>query len=118
MGELIRRTASADDIIADVRGTLTSAGAKGGTWKELAEQRLSGVVALIDNVETQLEKAEAKRLPLLAAVDAKNDEADALLGHVSDEICRQKLGFAAVQRCRCYRASKALHAGCGHWTKQ
>lgn len=86
MGELIRRTAAADDIIADVRATLTSAGAKGGTWKELAEQRLSGVVALIDNVETQLVKAEAKLEPLLAVVSAKSDDADAVLGHVSDEI--------------------------------
>jgi hypothetical protein len=44
MGELIRRTASADDIIADVRGTLTSAVARGGAWQELAEEQLSSVV--------------------------------------------------------------------------
>ena len=86
MGELIRRTAAADDIIADVRATLMNAEAKGGGWKELAEQRLSGVVALIDNVETQLQKAEAKLEPLLAALDVANEEADAVLGHVSDEI--------------------------------
>jgi len=71
MGELIRRTASADDIIADVRGTLTSAVARGGEWQELAEQQLSDVVALFDNVEARLEKAEAALQPLLAAVDAK-----------------------------------------------
>ncbi len=86
MGEMIRRTAAAEDIIADVRATLTSAVAKGGVWQELAEQGLAGVVALVDNVEARLEKAEAALQPLLAAIDAKNDEADALLGRVSDEI--------------------------------
>ncbi len=55
------------------------------SWKELAEERLAGVVALVDNVEAQLEKAEAKLEPLLAAVNAKNDAADAVLGRVSDE---------------------------------
>src|SRR5262252_1670716 len=86
MGELIRRTAAADDILTDVRATLVSAVAKGGSWKELAQERLAGVVALVDNVEAQLEKAVARLEPLLAAVDAKNDEADAVLGRVSDEI--------------------------------
>lgn len=86
MGELIRRTASADDIVADVRGTLTSAVAKGGVWQQLAEQQLSDVVALFENVETRLEKAQAALQPLLAVVDARNDEADALLGRISDEI--------------------------------
>jgi len=50
MGELIRRTAAADDILADVRATMVSAVAKGGTWAELAEERLAGVIALVDNV--------------------------------------------------------------------
>jgi hypothetical protein len=86
MGELIRRTAAADDIIADVRATLMTAAAKGGAWKELAEERLAGVVALVDNVDLQLQKAEAKLEPLLAALDAKNEDADAVLGRVSDEI--------------------------------
>ena len=86
MGELIRRTAAADDIIADVRATLMNAGAKGGDWKELAEQRLAGVVAMIEDVEGRLAKAEAAVEPLLAAVNARNDDADAVLGRVSDEI--------------------------------
>src|SRR5215471_20253718 len=54
MGELIRRTAAAEDIIADVRATLTNAAAKGGAWKVLAEERLSDVAALIDRVEGRL----------------------------------------------------------------
>lgn len=86
MGEVIRRTAAAEDIIADVRSTLANAGAKGGEWNELATQRLADVVALIDDVGARLAKAEAALEPLVAAVDARNADADAVLGRVSDAI--------------------------------
>jgi hypothetical protein len=86
MGELIRKTAAAEDIIADVHATMTNAVAKGGTWKDLAEERLSGVVAIIDDVQARLDRATTELGPLVAGLAAKNDEADALLGRISDEI--------------------------------
>jgi hypothetical protein len=86
MGELIKRTAAAEDIIADVRATAMNATAKGGTWKALAEQRLEGVLAIVDRVETRLADATTALGPILATLDAKNDEADRLLGRVSDQI--------------------------------
>jgi hypothetical protein len=86
MGEIIRKSAAADDIIADVRVTLMNARAKGGRWKALAEEQLGTVVALIENVEGRRGQAEEAVAPLLAALDAKDDEADRLLGRVSDEI--------------------------------
>ena len=86
MGEMIRRNAAAEDIIADVEATLTNAVATGGVWKDLAEEQLSNVVALINDVDARLETATSALEPLLAGLDAKNDEADALLGRISDEI--------------------------------
>ena len=86
MGELIRRSAAAEDIIADVRATLTSAVAKGGVWKELAEKQLGDVMPLIDDVEMRLRQATVALEPLVAALDAKDDESDALLGRISDQI--------------------------------
>jgi hypothetical protein len=86
MGEVIRRTASADDIFADVRATLVNARAKGGIWKALAEGQLADVVVLIDGVEVRVAATGKELDPLAATLDAKNDESDRLLGRVSDEI--------------------------------
>jgi hypothetical protein len=86
MGEVIRRTASPVDIIADVRATLTNAAAKGGVWKELAEERLSALMGLVTDIEARFAQAEQTLIPLAAAVETKDVEADRLLGRVSDEI--------------------------------
>jgi hypothetical protein len=86
MGEIVRRTAASGDIVSDTRAALTNARAKGGRWKELAEAQLADLVAIIDQVETQMNDADRELAPLVAALKAKNDEADHLLGRVSDEI--------------------------------
>ena len=86
MGEVIRRTASPVDIIADVRATLTNAAAKGGVWKTLADERLSPLMAVVTDVDARYAKAESDLTPLQAAVDAKDVDADRMLGRVSDEI--------------------------------
>jgi hypothetical protein len=86
MGEIIRKTAAADDIISDIRVTLTNARARGGDWKTLAEEQLGAAVALIDGIDARLAQAREALDPLLAALDVKDDDADALLGRVSDEI--------------------------------
>lgn len=83
---MIRKTAAAVDISADVRRTLANARAKGGNWQSLAKSRLGAVTPLLDTVEGRLEAAEAELVPLVAAVHARDDEADRLLGRISDEI--------------------------------
>jgi len=86
MGEVIRKAAAAVDILADVRSTLANARARGGTWQALAESRLAALTPLLDSVESRLVTAQAELVPLLAAVHARDDEADHLLGRISDEI--------------------------------
>jgi hypothetical protein len=86
MGEVIRKSAAAIDIIADVRSTLTQSRARGGTWQSLAESRLGALTPFIDSVEARLAAAEAELVPLVAAVGVRDDEADRLLGRISDEI--------------------------------
>lgn len=86
MGEVIRKTAAAVDILADLRTTLTNARARGGDWLTAAESRLGEVVALADGVEARLKTAETEAAPLAAALDVENASADKLLGRVSDDI--------------------------------
>jgi hypothetical protein len=86
MGEVIRKAAATDDVIADLRIALTNARAKGGRWKELAEEQLETASTLVDGVEAWETQTSDQLTPLLAEVDAKNDEADRLLGRISDEI--------------------------------
>lgn len=84
MGVVIRKTAAAGDIARDVRTTLANAVARGGTWQTLAQEALSDVLALLDANSEQHEQAAATYLPLKAAVAARDEEADALLGRISD----------------------------------
>ncbi len=86
MGEIIRKTAAADDVIANLRITMSNARARGGSWKTLAEVLLGNALSLIDATETRMTQAQDQAEPLVAALDAKNEEADRLLGRISDEI--------------------------------
>jgi hypothetical protein len=86
MGEVIRKDASADDIINDVRATLHNATAKGGAWRELAEQRLVPVLTLFDGVESQRKATRAEADPLIAKLATENERADDVLGKVSDDV--------------------------------
>jgi hypothetical protein len=86
MGEVIRKSATNEDIVADVRRTLTNAQAKGGRWKEAAEAELGPVLALIDGVQGQLAAAQRALAPLSAAAQGRREEANAVLGRVSDDV--------------------------------
>src|SRR4051812_45819428 len=86
MGEVIRKGAAVDDIIADVRTTLGRANGLGEPWRTHAEERLGPTVALLETVERKLANAEEMLQPLLDAIDLEDDKADLLLGKVSDEI--------------------------------
>jgi hypothetical protein len=86
MGEVIRKSAAVDDIFNDVRATLVSARAKGGAWAALAEGQLGTAEALIDSVKARHQEASLPLPPLLAAIEVKDEDADRLLGRISDEI--------------------------------
>jgi len=86
MGDVIRKTAAAETIIADVRAADTAAQVRGGTWKQLADEHLANSLKVIDLVERRLAAAEAAYGPLAAAVDSIDETADALLGRVSDAV--------------------------------
>lgn len=86
MGEVIRKDAAADDIAADGIKTLHTAAAQGGTWKQLAEERLVPAVSLFNKVIADLIKAEDALAPLQASINAYDNEADDFLGAKSDEM--------------------------------
>jgi hypothetical protein len=86
MGEVIRKDASPDEIIADVRATLHAATGRGSTWRELAEQRLVPVLTLFDGVESQRAAAHAEAEPLLARLDVEHARADEVVSKVMDDV--------------------------------
>lgn len=86
MPALIRNDAAAADILADVAQTLSKARAKGGTWKSTADEKLGPIVALAENIAERLTKARKDLAPLEAAIEAEDEVADPLIGHISDEI--------------------------------
>ena len=49
-------------------------------------KQLGDVIPLVDDVEVRLRQATVALEPLVAALDAKDDESDALLGRISDQI--------------------------------
>ena len=84
MGDVVRRTAAVDDIVADVKTTLGRARAR--KWKATAEERLAPIVALIDATEARRTAARTEVAPLAAAIAAADDRADRLLGKMADDI--------------------------------
>jgi hypothetical protein len=86
MGEVIRRDAAVQDILDDGRTTLRQAVARGGDWQTAAEGRLGSVLALADAVAARKLDAVRALEPAQAALDAGNDEADALVARVSDDV--------------------------------
>jgi len=86
MGQVIRKDAAVEDIIGDASTTLTNATARGGKWKDLAEQRLPPVLMLFSNIEAQRKAAEDQHAPHAAAIAAQNDRADKTIGKVYDTI--------------------------------
>lgn len=79
MGEVIRKDAAVDDIIADVRKTLTNAVTKEGKLRTSAEELLAGFGKFLDIVEAKRKDAAAVANPLLAAISTQDDNADRLL---------------------------------------
>lgn len=86
MGETIRKTAAAADIIADLGDAYLKAAAKQGKWQTLAEQQIAPTVKLVENVCAQLDTARKTALPLVLALDATREKAGKVVGKVSDDI--------------------------------
>ncbi|MBK9263260.1 MAG: hypothetical protein IPM54_26090 [Polyangiaceae bacterium] len=86
MGTIIRRDAAAEAIVEDGDTTLTKASARGGKWKELADERLGTVLGLVGNVSAQLTEAQQMLAPLEADVDTLNIRSDKVLGKTYDVI--------------------------------
>ena len=86
MGEVIRKNAAVADILADVVTTLHNARERGGDWQKLAEERLSPLLALADDVSAKLNATRAKLAPLEAALEAVDESADRLLRRIGDDV--------------------------------
>jgi hypothetical protein len=86
MGEIIRKHASVDAILEDLRESHQMALARGGLWKTLAEQRLGPVIEAVTTLEADIASVETVAGPALAALAAENVKADRLLGKVSDDV--------------------------------
>lgn len=85
MGDVIRKDAAADDIIADARATLDNARSKKGIWQTLAEEKLAPSLAVVEVVVKSLEQATRDAAPLVSAVHAVDDRGDSLIGKQADE---------------------------------
>lgn len=86
MGEVIRKTAAAEDILADARQSFVRAQARGGLYQAAAEGALKPALALFDAVHSKWQALEASLAPLLAAHNARDDQADALVGRIADAV--------------------------------
>jgi hypothetical protein len=86
MGEVIRKSASAIAILADLRTTLQNARQHGEAYRVHAEEKLAATLALGESVQAQLRAASQAAEPLVAAVDAENLAADKLLGRIADDL--------------------------------
>ncbi|MFT3765549.1 MAG: hypothetical protein QM820_08550 [Minicystis sp.] len=86
MPEVIRRTAAAADIVADVGESYLKAVAKQGKWQILAEEHLGPTVKLVETVAVQLADAQKTALPLVLALQAADEHADRVVGKVSDDV--------------------------------
>jgi len=85
MGDVIRTNAAVEDIFKDARGALTNAIAKGGTVKDRAIHGLGPIVAMVDAIEGELKTAKELLAPLLAALNAENEKADAAIDRIYDD---------------------------------
>jgi len=86
MGEIIRKSASVEEIMADARHALVGATTKGGVWKAAADQSLTPAVTLFDTVETKRVALENTVVPLVAALNHQDEVADAAIGRMSDSV--------------------------------
>lgn len=86
MGEVIRKSAAAEDIVADGNHSFVNAQARGGMYKTAADQALKPALALSGTIGQKRELLAAKLAPLVAAHRSTDDRADGFVGRVSDMV--------------------------------
>ncbi len=85
MGEIIRREASAVDILEDAQTTLTNAMELEGEWQAEAEARLAPLLVLALGVQTRRDVSQAGLNPAASALRVANDASDRLIARISDD---------------------------------
>lgn len=86
MGEVIRKNAAAEDILADTRSAMTQGTARGGTWQTLAAQALSGPLKIAELVAARAAAAHTTAAPLIATQSSVNQRVDDFVGRTADLI--------------------------------
>lgn len=86
MGQVVRKTAAAETILGDLLTTYTNAVAKKGDWETTAEARIGPTVVLVKAVQQRLKEAADAAAPIVAELDALNEETDDLVGRIADSI--------------------------------
>lgn len=86
MGEVIRKSAAVEDIVADGRQSLLRAQARGGAYHKAADQALVPALSLFDAVDAKYRALDTTLAPLLATQRSADDHADALVGRISDSV--------------------------------
>lgn len=86
MGEVIRKSAAVEDILADVKQSGLSAQARGGVFKTAADQALKPALSLFESVDAKWHALDQSLAPLVAAHEHRDDQADALVGRIADSV--------------------------------
>ena len=85
MGEIIRKSAAAEDIHADTASSFDNGVARGGDWKLEAERSLGHVVPLGKSLAEQMKVLVKTVEPLVLQVDLADEEADEVTHRIYDE---------------------------------
>jgi hypothetical protein len=86
MGEVIRKSAPAADIIADVATARRNAASRGGRVAELAEARLAEALGSYETVAARRAALTDEAERLAADARVRDQQADGVVGRVADEI--------------------------------
>lgn len=86
MGEVVRKGAATEVIVDHARKARVNATTRGGRVNELATPRLDDVLAIYDLVDGRLKDSRTALVPLIAAEEVADENADGVVGASSDEI--------------------------------
>lgn len=85
MGQIIRKQASKEQIIGDVRTAYAQGVAQGGKMKDIVEAELAPAIQALDGLDTELTDAAKTALPLVTALKAEVQKATAVVARVYDD---------------------------------
>lgn len=85
MGQIIRKQASKEQIIGDVRTAYAEGVAQGGKMKDIVEAELAPTIQALDGMDIELAGAAKTALPLITALRAEVQKATAVVARVYDD---------------------------------